>query len=410
MRISRSKILPGLIVLWLVAFIIYFGMPPLEAKLLEGKPVLFDYLTWQNGAVDNWGYKILWIIGDLTEGTVHKSLIASIFLIAGGYIAHKLWKKNSDKMGNAVCAGLGVFPWVIAAVFTGLIVSNLLYDKNLVNGWVPTFLPGCTIPSAIVFMYGTGWRVALTGGVLSGIIQFPLGITGIQIATKLGLPSISGNAVFGMCIAGIIIIELFKILPWVKPIVKAKEQEKAEAARIAADTPTPVLKEGELPPLPPTIGSGVGWMTRRTLSDFTEIYFMGNEIAGAGLILGLLVSWILNPAHPCYGGPTFTSAILSSQIKGTSLAIFVHYGHWQKFGWYNTFTASLAQGAFIMTFGPSLSIILIGAVLSAFICPYFAAKFAQILSRYQGVVGGTCGMGIGIAIEAIIMKAILPFL
>lgn len=410
MRTSRSKILPGLIVLWIVAFLLYFGMPPIEAKLLEGKAFLFDYLTWQNGAATNWGWRLVWVLGDLTEGTVHKSLIGTFGLILGGYIAHKLWKSNSPKMGNAICAGLGVFPWILVAVFTGMLVSNALYAGNLVNGWVPTFLPGCTIPSALIFMFGGSWTVALTAGVMSGIIQFPLGMIGIKIATMLGLPSISGNAVFGMCIAGILIIEIFKVLPWIKPIVKEQEEKKAEAARIAAKNPPPPLKEGELPPLPPTVGTGINWMVRRTLSDYTEIYFMGNEYAGLGLVLGVLISWLMNPAHPCYGGPNFTSAILAGQLMGTSLAIFVHYGHWQKYGWYNTFTASLAQGAFVMTFGTSLPVLLIGAVMSAFLCPYLAFVVAGKLNRYQGVVGGTCGMGIAIAIEAVILKFILPFL
>ena len=406
MRISRSKILPGLIVIWIVALAIYFAFPPLEEKLLEGPHILFDYLTWQNGAIDNWGYKILWIIGDLTEGTVHKSLIASIGLLIGGLVAHKLWLKKSDKMGNPICANLGVFPWVVAAAFIGMTVSTLLYSPSLKNGWMPTFLPGCTIPAALVFMYGGGWTVALTGGIISGIVQFPMGCFGIKIATMLGLPSISGNAIFGMAIAGILIMEFVRLLPWMKPIIKAKEEEKKKAAA----APLPELKAGELPPLPPTVGTGVGWMTRRTLSDFTEIYFMGNEIAGAGLILGLIISWVMNPAHPCYGGFTFTSAILASQLMGTSLAIFVHYDKWQKFGWYNTFTASLAQGAFVMTFGTSLPIIIIGALMSSFLCPLFAAALSGKLTRYHGVVGGTGGMGIAIAIEAVIIKLIRPYL
>ena len=69
MRISRTKILPGLIVMWALAFAVYYGMPPLEDMLLQGDHVLFDYMTWQNGAADNWGYRLLWAIGDLSEGS-----------------------------------------------------------------------------------------------------------------------------------------------------------------------------------------------------------------------------------------------------------------------------------------------------------------------------------------------------
>lgn len=411
MIISRSKIFLGLVVLWAIALGIYFGMPPLEAKLLAGTPSLFDYVTWQEGAASGWGlYRILWVIGDWTEGTVSKALFGSVGLFIGGYIAYVLWKKNSPKMGNPICADLGVFPWVILAAFTGMFVSTLLYANNLVDGWVPTFLPGCTIPAAIVFMFGGGKKVALTAGVLSGIIQFPMGMIGIKLATLLGAPGISGNAIFGMCIAGIIIIEIFKELPWIRPIVKANKEAKAEAERIAAENPPEPLNAGEETPLPPTIGTGVKWMGRRTLADFTEIYFLGNEYAGLGLVLGVLLSWFLNPLHTGYGGPNFTSAILAGQIMGVSLGIFVHYGHWQKYGWYNTFTASIAQGALVLTFGPSLSVIVIGAVMSATLCPFLAFYFASKFNRYQGVIGGTFGMGIAIAIEAGILGSLLLML
>ena len=110
MRISRTKILPGLIVMWVLAFVVYYGMPPLEDMLMQGEHWLFDYLTWQNGAVDNWGYRILWAIGDLSEGTVHKALFASVGVVLGGWIAHVLWKKGSSNMGCPVCANRALIP------------------------------------------------------------------------------------------------------------------------------------------------------------------------------------------------------------------------------------------------------------------------------------------------------------
>lgn len=134
MRISRTKILPGLIVMWVLAFVVYYGMPPLEDMLMQGEHWLFDYLTWQNGAVDNWGYRILWAIGDLSEGTVHKALFASVGVVLGGWIAHVLWKKGSSKMGCPVCANTGLFPWIVLSAFVGLFVSSALYAGNLSVG------------------------------------------------------------------------------------------------------------------------------------------------------------------------------------------------------------------------------------------------------------------------------------
>lgn len=398
MKVSRTKILSGLLLMWLMGFTLYYGMPVLEKHLLEGRHLIFDYITWQNGAVDNIGYRLLWVIGDLTEGTIHKSLFASIGLVAFGFFAHYLYCKGSKKQGYPICAGLGVFQWVLVAAFSGMIVSSALYAGELVNGWMPTFLPGCTIPSALVFMYGKGWKISLTGGVISGIIQFPLGYFGVQIATKLGLPAIAGTAVFGMALAGIIVTEIFRRVPWIAKLINEKKATESKRDSIEKSS------------IPPPIGTGAFWVFKRSLADLTEIYFMGNEIAGLGLVLGLLFSWVLNPAHTGYGGPNFTSAILAAQFFGCSLAIFIHYDKWQKYGWYNTFTVSISQGVFVLTFGTTIQVIVLGAFLGAIVCPIFAAYFSSKIKRWHSMVGGTFGMGMGIALETVIARIVLPLL
>lgn len=408
MRISRTKILPGLIVMWALAFAVYYGMPPLEDMLLQGDHLLFDYMTWQNGAAENWGYRLLWVIGDLSEGTVHKSLFASVGVVLGGWLAHTLWKKGSGQMGCPICAGTGLFPWVVFASFLGMLVSSALYAGSLANGWVPTFLPGCTIPAALVFMYGKGFKVSVSAGVICGIVQFPLGNLGTNLASSIGLPGISGDAILGMCAAGILIMLVFPLLPWIAPL--EKERRAALEAQAAAAAAQPAGGD-EPAPLPPTVSDSPFWIIRRSLADFTEIYFYGNEIAGLCLVAGMLLSWALNPAHAGYGGPYFTSAILAAQLMGSSLAIFLNFGSWQKYGWYNTFTASLAQGAMVLTFGTDLKVLLISAVLSAVITPFCAFKASGLVpKRFHAVVGGTCGMGVGIAIEGVIIKALLTVL
>lgn len=356
--------------------------------------------------MDNWGYRFLWAIGDLSEGTVHKALFASVGVVLGGWIAHILWKKGSSKMGCPVCANSGLFPWIVLSAFVGLLVSSALYAGNLSVGWVPTFLPGCTIPPALVLMYGKGPKVAISAGILCGIIQFPLGNFGTNLATQLGMPGIAGDAVIGMCVAGVLIMLIFPLLPWIAPL--EKERRAALAAQAAAAPPPP---SDEPAPLPPTVSDRPLWLIRRSLTDFTEIYFYGNEIAGACLIAGLLLSWLLNPAHTGYGGLYFTPAILAAQLMGNSLAIFLYFGSWQKYGFYNTFTSALAQGAMVLTFGTDLKVILIGAVLSAVIVPFCAFKASGLVpKRFHSVVGGTCGMGIGIGIEGLIIKALLTVL
>ena len=53
----------------------------------------------------------------------------------------------------------------------------------------------------------------------------------------------------------------------------------------------------------------------------------------------------------------------------------------------------------------------IGAVLNAIVIPWCAFKASGLVpKRFHSVVGGTCGMGIGIGIVGLIMKGILAVL
>lgn len=398
MKLSRKKILSGLILVWCLSLMVYFLMPKLEESLLDRTPRIKSYEETVETSQDSIGNKIIWIITDLSEGTVHRSLFASVGLITGGFIAHYLWKNNSKYMGNPISGGSGYFPWIVLAITIGISTANIAYGGFRDLGF-PTYLPGCTIASALIMSYGGNLTVALTGGVVSALIQVPLGYLGLQIAGKLGLPGVVGSVIFGMSISGVLVFEIVKILPWMKSIVLESER-KEEAGE-------EVIEVEDSQELPASVGTGAFWLVRRSFADLTEIYFFGNEIAGLGLILGLLFSWFLNPLHTGYGNVGLTSSIIAGQLMASSLAIFIHYDKWQKLGWYNTFTVAVAMGTLILTFGDSLKVMLIAVVLSAFICPYLAAKIDSKIDRYPPIVGGTCGMAVGIAIVGIVLRLIV---
>ena len=390
---SRKKMLGGVAIIWIVAILLYYVMLYLEPILLQS-PHLFDAVTWTTKAIDDPVYKLWWAIGDLTEGAVYKSVIASFGIVGFGFIAHFINKKRPQTKIMPVSYSTGNFPWIVLAACVGLLVSTILYSDQLTMGWIPTFLPGCTIPAALVVMYGGGARVALTGGVLSGIIQYPLAYAGMILSAKLGMPSLVFVSIIGMSVSGIIITEIFRLLPWTRGYVTGKRTPSVPGVD---ERCKPIGAE-------PT----AGWVIRRTLTDPTEVFFFGSELAGIGLLLGAFLSWGLNPAHNCYGVPFLFGAIVCGQLMGTSLTAVLYYEKWKTYGFYPTYSVAIGVGVELLFFGTSMPLIIACVILSSLICPFLAGKAWVFcitkLPRYPSMIGSVAGMGVGIAIVSIIIK------
>lgn len=108
------------------------------------------------------------------------------------------------------------------------------------------------------------------------------------------------------------------------------------------------------------------------LADFSEAQFYGTELASAGLILGTLLSWVLNPAHPALG-TGLLPAILLSQILTSSMGVFLYYERWRELEWYPTFVPLVSVApATVLAFGGTMQSILAGAVLGAIAGPLVA--------------------------------------
>ena len=393
---SRKKMIGGVAIVWVCAIGLYYLMFYLEPTFLQN-PHLFDAVTWMSKAIEEPLYKLFWAIGDFTEGTVYKSLLASVGLLLFGFAAHFINKSKPESKIYAISYGTGNFPWIALAATVGLLVSSLLYSGYLYLGWIPTFLPGCTIPAALVVMYGGGPRVALTGGVLSGVIQYPLAYIGMVWAAKIGMPSLVLVTIIGMSLSGIIITEIFRLLPWTKGYVTGKS---APSVPGCGERKAPV-------PVEPT----AGWVIRRTLADPTEVFFFGSEVAGIGLILGGILSWMLNPGHNSYGVPYLFVAIVCGQLMGESLCAVLYYKKWKEFGFYPTYSVAISVGVELLFFGTSMPLILVCVVLSSLICPFLAGRAWYFcvtkLPRYPSMIGSVAGMGAGIAIVVLIIKLLL---
>lgn len=178
----------------------------------------------------------------------------------------------------------------------------------------------------------------------------------------------------------------------------SSRHRREEAPPEGEDTP----EEGADLPRPPEAGEPTarrGWFGRRVLADFSEAQFYGNELASAGLLLGTLLSWALNPLHPAYGSGLLP-AILLSQILAGAVGVLLYYERWRDLQWYPTFVPVVSVApATVLAFGGTMHSIVAGAVLGAVAGPPIA-QF--VINRLPGhwhlFIGNTFSMALCTAV------------
>ena len=382
---SRARIVPEFLAIVAFGFVVYAIMRALETPLGRS-PSLFSFEAWLERAPDSPLYRFLWLFGDVSEPEFYASLLGGVGLLAFAFLAYRLDQSGSRWRGFPISYGTGLWAWIFAASLLGLVISVTLFGGLLSGGWVPTFVPFVSVPAGVVFIYGRGWTKALTGGVLGGIVTFPIAYFVIQYAlTPLGLPPVIG-AVTGMWLGAIIVFELCRFLPWM-----TREDAPSEGDDI------PETEEGaDVRDSPPANKPGSrGWFSRRVLAEFSEAQFYGNELASAGLILGTLLSWALNPTHPALGSGLLPAIILS-QVITAAVGILLYYGDWQENEWYPTFVplVSVAPAA-VLTYGGTMQSIIAGAILGAIVAPPVAqAIIKRLPDHWHLFIGNTFSMAI----------------
>ncbi|MDR1321152.1 MAG: hypothetical protein LBK56_06960 [Gracilibacteraceae bacterium] len=381
----HAKLLPGYLAVLVFSFLLYFIMVAAEKSLLA-HPVLFDFNTWLAAAASEPLYRFLWLIGDITEPQYYKSVIGGVLTMVFALTAWLLQRAGNKLGGNVMCGSVKTWPWLVFASFLALFISVYLYGDNLDKGaWIPTFVPFVSIPGAVVLVYGPSLKNALTGGIIGGLVTFPISYWTIEWLWKpLELHVVLGN-VAGMWIGGILVLELCRVLPWMKL--------PPPAAPVGVDEKAFLNK------------AGVFWFVRRTLADFTESHYYANELASIGMIAGTLLSWALNPAHPGYGSGLFP-AILCSQFLTAATGIFLFANEYKTQGWFPTFTPIVSVApAIVLTFGGTMQSILFGALIGALFTPVVAALINRsIPPHWSGMIGCTCSMMICSGIAIMLLK------
>ncbi len=395
---KRSRPVGAFIGMIVFSFVLYYVMYYLQDNVLTAS-LIPDYVEMESGfaegSVFSW---ILWVLGDMTEANFYKSYLGGIGLIAGSLIAHYLYKKNSKHQGIAIAYGSGIWPWVLGASCLSLVVSNLVYGWNVAeSGWFPTFVVFVSVPAATMLVYGKGMKNLLTGALAAVVLVVPLSrLFMVYIAAPIGLPGVSGS-VFGMWAGGVVAFEMYRLLPWMKlPEPPKPEDEDVDSPKI------PEYKH-----LHPS-----KFYLRRIVADFSEPCFAGNEIAGAGLLIGTVLSWLLCSTLPVYGSGTFPAVLFAEFLTG-ALAVFIYWDDVMERAWFPSFPSmvSVAPGVAWLYEG-SIWPCVLAAVFGAFICPAMTDFVIRKLPpHWPTVIGTTFSMTVGTVIVGmflICVKGIIP--
>lgn len=381
---ARVRMLPELLGVVVFGFVLYWVMLALEGRLEPGS-ALPSFEPWLDRVSEPF-YFFLWFLKDITEAEFYASVLGAVGILLFAFLAYLLDQRRSRWRGYPISYGTGLWPWILAATLIGLVISVGLWGSLLLpeSGWIPTFVPFVSVPAGIVFIYGRGWRIALTGAVLGALITFPIAyLLIITVLNPLELPGVIGN-VTGMWLGGAIAFEICRYLPWLRQEEGPPEGEEIPETDEATDLPEP----------PPAVDTTLrGWFSRRVLADFSEAQFYGNELASAGLLLGTLLSWVLNPLHPALGSG-FLPAILLSQTLASSVGIFLYYERWRDLEWYPTFVpvVSVAPAA-VLAYGGTMQSILLGALLGAVAgAPVAQFVIDRLPNHWHLYVGNTFSM------------------
>lgn len=309
--------------------------------------------------------RLRWILGDLSEVTFYKHELPALGLLAGAWLAHWAQRNSRCWQGFNVCYASGLWPWLVTSSLAGLLLSHLLWGWTLDAGaWQPTFVAFVSVPAAWVLIYGKGWRVALAGALLGALLVTPASLLLVNyVCVPLALPAALGSLT-GMALAGAVAFTLCRRSPKLRP----------DCPGVTGAAGTEHAQPG---------GYGMVWTIRRVLADFSEAFFLGNELASLGLLSGVLAAYALSPASPAYGS-LLVPEIVTGQALASLIGVLAWRRQWISHGWYPTYIpiVSIVPVA-ILTLGGSWPVMLLSAGLGAMIGPPLAIAINLRLPRYM---------------------------
>ncbi|XCP86090.1 hypothetical protein ABXS75_04585 [Roseburia hominis] len=356
---EKSTIKLGSIKGYLITLGIGFGLYFLTKNLpsLTNKMAYGDIAS---GVLDHTFYKFCWFFMDFTEATFFASVCASLFMIIGGALAWRMAVHGSKKQVFPICYGMSsMWPWVLAGQCLSLILTLFVFGYiNLFKEamWIPSFLVTVSTPNAVLLLYGPSVSALLTGSILTALICAPLATWCINtIVPLLQLPAGYGG-LMTMALMAFLVCSVCKYLPWMKQ--KAAKQYPAPESQVDLYS--------------------AQWAVRRTFADFTEPMFYGNDVAGAMMVLGVLVDYLINHDHVANGAGALLPAILLSQFVASGTGVFLYTSKYEEYGWVGTFIPVVSAAPFcVLTHGGSIGV----AVLAGVIGGVFCAPVGHLISE-----------------------------
>ena len=340
------------------------------------------YAAWIGSIPRDVVARVQWVLGDITEPQFYKSWIGSIGLLLGAAFAWLAQRKRLRFVGSPIAYGSGLWPWMLAAASLSLLLSNAVFGSALAVGWQPTFVPFVCVATAVVLVYGRGWKVALTGAIL-GAFTTPLSMLLIAgITSPLGLPSVIANTT-AMSIGAAVVFLLARILPWMRiPTKSETEYEEVEPQSTIAQPAH-------------TFISDTSWMVRRVLKDFTETQFWATEWATIGLLVGVSLHVALAAGIPSYGTELLPK-ILVSQALTSAIGIIIWRRLYRGGGWAPTYISVVSVApATVLAYNGSIVALILGAIAGAILCPLVARPIsARLPADFHPFIGNTIAMAV----------------
>lgn len=349
----------------LAVFILGFALYAILDAVQGNGAVIFDYdMVLEN--INNGSGMIYWFFMNFTEANFIGGFFTSIFLLLGGAASWLLCLKGSKFSGFETCYGNArIWPWVFASQVLSLVIAMFVCDYmslfDLGLYWIPTFITIVNVPPAIMLLYGPSVSTLLTGAIMGGVFCTPMAYWLSQIIAPWNIPGVVAN-VGAMAVVGWAAATICHVLPWMKRV----EVHPVEAM---ADR-----KEDTYSPF---------WLIRRTIAEFSEPLFYGSDVAGAFMIVGLLIDWILSP-RLLTGGAMAIPAILLTQVVAGGIGSFLYAEQWEKKGWYATYVPVVScSPACVLMFGASIPVALFagiaGGIIGAPMADYIGERMADYI-------------------------------
>ena len=396
---DRRAVLPVFLAIVAGAFVLRALMSWAEPALTNWAATAVDgglrslipaYDAWETAnAQGDLAARVLWFVGDLTEGSFLKSVPSSIAMVVCTVVSAVLELRRSPHAGTGVAGNGRIFAAMFTAGLASLLVTTLVYGWTFAQGWVPSFVAFLSAQMLVTF-YGASLPKVATISLLAGLLTYPVALLVMNLVTvPAGLPAYVAVGC-GLAVSLVGIAELCRHLPW----MSLREPAAPVPAAVSARTTDPRAARK--------------FFAHRVLADASELMVEGSSVGAAGMYAGLVVGWLLNPAHAQYGSG-HTADMVFALVACAAVAVFAHYGVYVRDGFAFTFASLLCACSVVNTYAPSLPVMLLVIIAAGLAVPalvHAMLRHTPVPGRwpaavYVQVAAVSCTVALSLVVQAL---------